>query len=179
MKQLIFCMLMTVAVVSCGSKNNSQSEEENTTNSKTPLMLQERLVPEKKRLGEGELLYKGNAAFSQVQSFEVNFVLSADKSEIHNLEIILDGLNISVRHENMVIEQKGGKSTMTYQATYPVQNNKANLNLGNNGNLSLIFNNIGVTGTISYSYIIGRTAQHPDIVVDFGQSKIQFQPQRK
>jgi hypothetical protein len=129
------------------------------------------------KLTKGESLYKGNANFTQTKSFEVSFVLAADKSVIRDLEIAITGLNVTARHQNSVITVNGMSSTTTFSQPFPVQNNKIDASLQKNGNLSIIFDSNGnASGNVNYIYIISSDIRNdrPDIPVDFGSSTIRF-----
>jgi|GEM_PF-6879341 len=125
--------------------------------------------------------YKGKANFAETQDFEVSFILSEDKKEIQNLSISITDLNVSATYENMRIEQKGGKVTTKYTLSFPVQDNKAEIDLGKNGNMSIKFDETGASGTINYTYIISASSEgqssHPELPVYFGERAMRFQPQ--
>ena len=122
-------------------------------------------------------LYKGNANFENVQQFEVSFFLSEDKSEIYDLTIAITGLQVTAPYGNIEIKQSIGNYKTTYSGTYPVQGNKIDVSLGQNGNMSVEFKSNNVFGTIAYKYIIrGQSGQnsYPDIPVDLGRKSISF-----
>ena len=125
-------------------------------------------------------LFKGNANFENIQRFEVSFLLSEDKSEIYDLKIIITELEVTARYHNMEIKSGVGSQTTTFIQPYPVKDNKVNVSLGKNGNLSFEFSNNNATGTIAYTYIIsGQSGQnsYPDIPVDLGRKPISFRAQ--
>ncbi|MDR2037643.1 MAG: hypothetical protein LBQ60_06945 [Bacteroidales bacterium] len=151
------------------------------TIAQNPKAEKSKIIPDKNTKAlPGTSTYKGKANFSEIQNFEVSFSLSPDKKEIRNLVIAISGLKVTARYENMQIQQTGTSMTTTYAGTFAVKDNKADISLGRNGNLSVELNNTGATGTIAYTYIIsGSTGQnsHPDIPVNLGRASIRFQVQ--
>jgi hypothetical protein len=126
--------------------------------------------------------YQGSAEFSQTRSFEVSFSLSADKSEISDLELVIKGMDVTGHHGNMQIRQRVEQLRTKYGSSFPVKKNKADIPLGTrNGQLLIEFGNPGPTGTIAYTYIIQGASSgphtHPDIPIQFGMSRIKFHPQ--
>ena len=126
-------------------------------------------------LKAGEKFYVGEAHFDNAKGFEVSFVLSADKSEIHDLKIVITDLRLEAHH--MKVSTK-----MTYSSSFPVREHKADVSLGESGNLSIVFDKADVSGSVKYIYVIHNYSSsnpwdNPDIRVDVGTSKILFQAQ--
>jgi len=124
------------------------------------------------------LLYKGNANFPQTNSFEVSFVLAADKSEISDVTIAMTGMSVTGQYQSSVITVNGASSTTSYYQKFKVQNNKVDASFGN-GRLKINFDKNGnASGNIAYTYIISGTGSNrPDIPVNFGSSPISFRKQ--
>ena len=128
---------------------------------------------------EGERLYAGKTSFEQAGSLEIRFVLSADKSEIKDLAVIITDLKVEGRYDgNKGVRQTAAKATTMYANSFPVRNRKADVSLEDNGSLSIEFGEGGAAGTIDYTYIIGANESRPAIPVKFGKKPIRFKVQK-
>ena len=172
------------ALSSCSGKNSNKQTGKTETDAwereVRELMAKPPVIPKQEQsiLTEGELMYKGYATFTQAASFEVSFVLAADKSVIRDLKIAITGLNVTARHQNSEITVNVTNSTTTYTQPSPVRNNKVDASLGKNGNLSIKFDgDASASGSIAYTYVISSSGDRPDIPVNFGSSAIRFRKQ--
>ena len=155
------------------SNGINQENEQETKANEFPAISQ----MEETKLAPGELLFKGNAYFSQAQSCEVSFVLTADKSQIRNLKIELTGLKITHQHLNSLFTINVGSIIHQSFLPFPVINTKVDASLQNAYNLSFSFSgNDNASGFIDYTYIItdGEGVNRTEIPINFGRCSISF-----
>jgi tetratricopeptide (TPR) repeat protein len=86
-------------------------------------MSDEEALPEDSELvalKDGESLYGGHLDCPQAKDFRIRFVLSADRSYIHDVEVAMTDLKASIQTGNRTTTAEVSNLTETYSGEYPV-----------------------------------------------------------
>ncbi len=104
---------------------------------------------------EGELLYAGHSNNSGVGDIECSFILSADKTSIHDITIKITNLNASVGSGDSKAKIKVASATEHFGGLYPVQYGKYTdeFSVGANKILNLCFNEDLAPFLLVYNYM--------------------------
>ncbi|HHT24583.1 MAG TPA: zinc ribbon domain-containing protein [Clostridiaceae bacterium] len=104
---------------------------------------------------EGEYLYVGNTSYFDIDDLELSFILSADKTFIHDVSIQVTNLNTSVTTGNMRTDLSVSKSTQMFPGSYAIDFNGTTTNiwLGQSKIISLYFDGGTAHMELDYTYV--------------------------
>jgi hypothetical protein len=134
------------------------------------------------KLEEGEVMYRGYASFPDVESMEVSFVLTADKSEIRGVHVKFSGLDFTVESQpgyHGTLIRNNVSENMTFGNRYPVVNGKVEATLANSGTLTMTIDD-DAAGTLDYiyfemnAYTPSNSSMKEDLLYPLGTSEITF-----
>ena len=69
---------------------------------------------------EGEYLYVGNTSYFDIDDLELSFILSADKTYIHDVSIQVTNLNTSFTTGNVQTDLSVSQSTQMFPGSYSI-----------------------------------------------------------
>jgi hypothetical protein len=162
-KAMFICVIfLTVMLFSCSKKSQtSQAVQPKTV---TPIPMPE--------LSEGEIFYRGSAAFENTNGIEVIFILSADKKQLREFAVKVSNLSGSVQTGSVLRQYIDVTATNFFPNPVNIDGSKAEMSWGN-GN-SLVMEGIGgeeITGTLHYVYTDTTDPAYP-VKLDLGSSGI-------
>ncbi len=153
---LISCILFTAMCLACSGKKGSNE-------------------PEYPKPAEGETLYVGNATFSNVGKFQLAFILSADKSELHDITIYITDFTYSYTQGSVVTNGSVGGAQMSISGSHQLTPPTTDLHFGENSITNLTFTENGANAKVSYVYVDRNS--NGDVNIPLGTSDIHFEAQ--
>ncbi|MCL2660633.1 MAG: hypothetical protein FWD64_08970 [Acidobacteriaceae bacterium] len=101
---------------------------------------------------QGETLYTGSANIHGIDSFQMSFLLSADKKQVSNFTMVVEGLRYSYQRAHSETRGMVGKMTSRSYTSYPVQPRSSTITFGNSTLTGLTFTSSGAYATMNYVY---------------------------
>ena len=124
--------------------------------------------------GEGESLYLGQAVYDEADNCLVAFILSADGSEIHDVAIYLENLNLTINQGNTSTQISGVSVTETYQALYPMGSMNTDIDLGKSKINALTLSGDYAYAKLDYVYTHRDFNTGSETDVALGTSMVEF-----
>jgi hypothetical protein len=159
---LICAIFLTVMLFSCSKNHQTSQAVQPKTVAPIPM-------PE---LSEGEIFYRGSAAFENTNGIEVVFILSADKKQLREFTVKVSNLSGSVQKGSALYQYIDVTATNFLPSPVNIDGSNAEVSWGN-GN-SLVMEGIGggeITGTLHYIYTDTSDPVDP-VKLDLGSSEI-------
>jgi hypothetical protein len=124
-------------------------------------------------LESGEIAYRGTADFEQAGGFTISFVLSTDKTKIHDIEVSLVDYELTIQN-GTIVTTVSGSSTSSYPGEYEVNGGVIDADFGGYNHLSCTLTESGGSGEISYTYIYTDSNTSGFTPIPFGSSAVSF-----
>ncbi|NLJ70263.1 MAG: zinc ribbon domain-containing protein [Clostridiaceae bacterium] len=120
------------------------------------------------KLEEGEYLYVGNTSYFDIDDLELSFILSADKTYIHDVSIQVTNLNTSFTTGNVQTDLSVSQSTQMFPGSYAIDfyGTSADIWIGQSKIIGLYFDGGTAHMELDYTYVhnsVGISGQNTEI----------------
>ena len=107
----------------------------------------------------GETLYVGHSSYTDISDVKLRFILSADKTKIHDVSITCEGLSGKIQNGSLNANLSISKITQMFQGQYPVNyyGTTTGIKLGSSTITNLTFSGETARAELDYTYHMNRT----------------------
>lgn len=157
-----------------GSRSESSSAASAASSSSSPA--QAASESDEAELMEGECLYVGHASYAEAEDVVLQFVLSADKSSIHDVKIVITELNVTAQNGSNKTSLSLSKVTQTFSGEYDVSYDTVTdeIKLGDSALYNLQFAGSGAAAELDFTFVYHGTSVGQGTSFPLGRATVEL-----